>query len=115
MVTIDYQLLGRQIRATRRAMRMTQSQLASLAGVSTSFMGHLERGTRVPSLDTLASLAGSLDASIEDLLRGAVTYEPDVVQTAPEQPQRVKSMLKEMINMQNDLLDDWKVREDENK
>ena len=47
---------------------MTQEQLAEAAGLSASFLGHIERGTRVASVDTLEKLAAALEVTPNDLL-----------------------------------------------
>ena len=53
---MDYIDLGLKIRQLRRQKSMTQEQLAEMAGISPSFLGHIERGTRVASVDTLVAL-----------------------------------------------------------
>jgi DNA-binding XRE family transcriptional regulator len=42
----DYMKIGRNIKRYRHWNELTQEQLAELIGVSTSFVGHIERGTR---------------------------------------------------------------------
>lgn len=64
---MDYQLLGRNIRAARKKKGLTQEQLAEAANISVSFLGHIERGTRVLSVETLVRLADALMCSIDDL------------------------------------------------
>lgn len=49
-------------------MEITQEQLARKVGISTSFMGHIERGTRVLSVDTLFKLCAALGASADCLM-----------------------------------------------
>lgn len=67
-MTYDYRALGARIRATRKHHRLTQAQLAAKAGISTSFMGHIERGTRVPSIETLISIKEALSLSMDYLI-----------------------------------------------
>ena len=69
-MSIDYQAMGRRIRVLRKQNHMTQADLAQQVGISTSFMGHIERGTRIASLETLVGLSGSLDVSLDTLVRG---------------------------------------------
>jgi len=40
---MDYKSLGMRIRKRRKAMRMTQEELAKKLGLSLSFLGHIER------------------------------------------------------------------------
>lgn len=66
---MDYKKLGRMIRKYRRSEDITQEKLAELVGVSTSFIGHIERGSRVPSLETIWRICKVLKVSI-DLVTG---------------------------------------------
>ena len=65
---VDYEGLGRRIRARRRALGMTQEQLAELACLSNTYVGHIERATRIPSLDTLLSICYALEISPNELM-----------------------------------------------
>ena len=46
----------------------TQEKLAEICDISTGFLGHIERGTRKLSLDTLFCIATVLNVSIDYLL-----------------------------------------------
>ena len=46
MKSIDYTEIGQKIRQSRIAHSYSQEQLAELTGISTAFLGHIERGTR---------------------------------------------------------------------
>lgn len=65
---MDYIALGKKIRRKRREKDITQAQLAELAGISTAFVGHIERGTRVLSVETLCRICKVLGVSADDLL-----------------------------------------------
>ena len=69
---MDYQDMGLRIRNARRAKEMTQEELADKLGISASFLGHLERGTRVASLETLVALCNELQVSPDHLLAGSL-------------------------------------------
>ena len=64
---MDYESLGMRIRRARKAAGMTQADLAEKLGISTSFLGHIERGTRKASLDTLVKMANELGVSLDSL------------------------------------------------
>lgn len=66
---MNYQALGREIQKRRRAQRMTQEQLAEAVGVCVSFIGHIERGTRVMSLDTFVRICRALGCALDDIVR----------------------------------------------
>ena len=65
---MDYTILGQRIRYYRQKLQLTQEQLAERAGVSASFMGHIERGSRIASLETILHLCRELDVTPNDLL-----------------------------------------------
>ena len=65
---MDYEALGRRIRAQRKLMSMTQAELAERVGVSSAFIGHIERGTRIASLETICRIADALECSIDELV-----------------------------------------------
>lgn len=65
---MNYALLGQRIKQARKEQHLTQEQLAETCSISTSFLGHIERGTRVPSIETLYSLCSALNVSADYLL-----------------------------------------------
>jgi transcriptional regulator with XRE-family HTH domain len=79
MYNIDYKELGKRIRAERRKQDLTQEKLAEMAEISDSFMGHIERGGRTLSIETLAKLANALSLSIEYIVCGEFNYQPDML------------------------------------
>ena len=66
---MDYRSLGMRIRKQRKNLHLTQEELAERAGISLSFLGHIERGTRKASLETLVSLANALGMSTDIMLQ----------------------------------------------
>lgn len=65
---MDYAAMGKKIRRKRREMDITQAQLAELAGISTAFVGHIERGTRVLSVETMQRICKALAVSADYLM-----------------------------------------------
>ena len=70
MQDLDYGKIGMRIRQARKAKKLTQSELAGQCGISMSFLGHIERGTRIMSLETFVSICAALDAEADELLWG---------------------------------------------
>ena len=60
--------IGEKIRYCREQIGITQGKLAELTGISTAFLGYIERGTRAMSLETLVSICSVLNISIDYLL-----------------------------------------------
>ena len=67
---IEYMSIGRRIRECRQALSITQSQLARRIGVTGSFVGHIERAEKVPSLETVARLSAELGVTMDWLVFG---------------------------------------------
>jgi DNA phosphorothioation-dependent restriction protein DptG len=65
---MDYVAMGKRIRAARTARNLTQTELAKRVGCSYPFLGHIERGTRIPSVETLCQIAKALNMSTDALL-----------------------------------------------
>lgn len=72
---MNYKDLGRRIRTLRQKQQLTQEQLAEKIDMSTSFLGHIERGTRVASLETLVKICNVLDANPGFLLAASLTCD----------------------------------------
>lgn len=64
-------LLGRNVKAARRAKGMSQEALAFEAGMKRSYLSDLERGTRNPSVRALGRLAQALNVDPSQLLENA--------------------------------------------
>lgn len=70
MKELDYGKVGMRIRQVRKAKGWSQEELAKKCGISMSFLGHIERGTRIMSLDTFVNLCIALHAEADELLWG---------------------------------------------
>lgn len=68
MNNIDYHKLGEKIKIKRHEHCYTQEKLAEICDISTGFLGHIESGTRAPSLETLYSIACALHSGIDYFL-----------------------------------------------
>lgn len=71
--------IGQRIRdlRTQRPDRWTQEDLAERARISVSFLSMIERGERVPHVETLASLAEALGVSLSELFAGTEPLNGD--------------------------------------
>ena len=56
------------LRRLRKTKGLTQEDLAFKIGVSRAYIGYIEQGSNIPSLDTLEKLAKALDVSITALV-----------------------------------------------
>lgn len=93
---MPYQDLGRRIKQQRILAQMTQEKLAEKAGISLSFLGHIERGTRKASLDTLVKLCNALKVSPRVLLQDSLMDDLLGDNVEISEPQR--KLLREISN-----------------
>lgn len=70
MGELDYGKMGMRIRQLRKAKGWSQDGLAKKCGISMSFLGHIERGSRIMSLETFVGICDALDAGADELLWG---------------------------------------------
>ena len=69
MKNIDYTAMGGRIRNARLDAGLSQSELAERCNLSVSFLGHIERGSRKMSLETLVTVCEVLNLSTDYLLQ----------------------------------------------
>ena len=67
--------IGRHARLARRAQRMTQADVAAGLGVTAEFYARIERGHALPSVTTLARLAGTLDLDLDAIIERTAAGE----------------------------------------
>ncbi len=65
--------LGKRIRQARRQKLYTQKVLAEEADIGLIYLGEIERGTKMPSLNTFIKLVNALDVSADYILRDALS------------------------------------------
>ena len=57
-------MVGKSIKERRKALRVTQPQLAELAGISVNTLYKIERGQANPTLNTLKKIANVLGMEV---------------------------------------------------
>ncbi len=72
------QAVGKTISKHRKALGMTQADLAELLNMSNDAISRLERGNIVPSVIRLFELAEIFDCDVEDLLNGGSSRNRDL-------------------------------------
>lgn len=58
---------GKKVKEAREKMGLTQAGLSELVGISPNFLGDIERGLKLPSIDTLLRLSNILKTSLDRL------------------------------------------------
>ena len=68
MPNADAIALGKQIKAVRKAMKMTQDQLALKSNVSMKYIANIENGKQNPSFDILSAILHVLPLSLDSVI-----------------------------------------------
>ena len=105
---MDAQAVGQRIKAAREAKGLTQEGLAALVDLSPTHMSVIERGIKVPNLDSFVAIANALDISADSLLVDVVDHAAEIV--ACEMSTRI-SNLPQRERMK--LLDAFRILTDE--
>lgn len=73
---IELQKIGLRIQDARLRKKMTQEELAEACSRSAIYISFIERGTKVPSLQTIISIANALETTCDNLLMDFIV-DPD--------------------------------------
>lgn len=65
--------LGDRIKEVRKTQNLTQEQLAERLDISVEFVGQIERGLKLPSMQVFIRLIETLNVSADYLLRDSVS------------------------------------------
>ncbi len=103
---MNYIALGRQIRKQRQLSSFTQERLAEKSGISASFLGHIERGSRKASLETLINIANALGVGTDKLLIDSLQlrYSNNDIDSLDANK---RHLLQEMFRVLRDNVDSW--------
>ena len=70
MKEIDYNKMGKRIKAQREKLNLTQENLAEKVDIAPSYVSEIERGVSVCSLPVLVKIASILDLNLDNLVFG---------------------------------------------
>lgn len=71
---LDTQKMGLRIRIARKERKWCQDDLAEHIGKSTNYVGMIERGERMPKLDTFVDIITELGITADQVLCDVVRY-----------------------------------------
>lgn len=71
---MDVKAVGQRIKTAREKKNMTQEDLAALIDISPAHISVIERGTKIPRIDTFAAIANALGVSADELLVDVVDH-----------------------------------------
>jgi len=61
-------VLGKKVQRYRKKTGMSQEEVAHKVGISRAYMGYIEQGRNVPSLEILEKIAKSIKVKLSDLV-----------------------------------------------
>lgn len=94
---MDYKALGYRIRQQRKLLNMTQEDLAAASNVSTSYIGHIERGIKHCSLETIIDICNALNVTPDVLLKDSLGI--DEVRNNEDLSSASRSLLNDIANI----------------
>lgn len=65
---MDARAVGQRIKAAREKKGLTQEELAARVEISPTHVSVIERGTKIPRMDTFVAIANVLEVSADSLL-----------------------------------------------
>ena len=72
-LNMSYESIGRNIRKYRIERKMRQDDLAEATGLSANYIGMVERGEKIPSLESFISILNALSISSDMVLCDVIT------------------------------------------
>lgn len=79
---MNYNEIGKRIRQHREIKKINQKTLAELIGVTGTYIGMIERGERIPKLETFISIVNVLGASANELLADVLSTSYEIKYSA---------------------------------
>ena len=100
---MDKSELGRRLRDARQKKGYTQHALAEIAGIGNVYLGEIERGIKMPSLNIFLKLIEALGVSADYILRDELTSGKEYIYD--ELTQKLKSLTPQQRKTAADILD----------
>jgi transcriptional regulator with XRE-family HTH domain len=102
MVIMDKATLGARIREQRHKLNMTIEQFAETAGIGAHYLGEIERGVKMPSLNRFIKIINNVEISADEMLRDEViAAKPYVFNEITE---KLKDLTPPQLKMVNEVV-----------
>lgn len=100
---MDKSTLGKKLREARQKKGYTQHTLAEMADIGDVYMGEIERGLKMPSLNIFIKLIEALDVSADYILRDELTSGKEYIYD--KITQKLKNLTPKQRKTAADILD----------
>lgn len=100
---MDKSALGKKLRDIRKKKGYTQHALAEIADIGNVYLGEIERGLKMPSLNIFIKLVEALDVSADYILRDELTSGKEYIYD--EITQKLKNLTPIQRKTAVDILD----------
>lgn len=100
---MDKSALGKKLRDARKKKGYTQHALAEIADIGNVYLGEIERGSKMPSLNIFVKLIEALDVSADCILRDELTSGKEYIYD--ELTQKLKNLTPKQRKTAADILD----------
>lgn len=95
--------IGKNIKKKRESKSWNQEKLAAATNLSAPYIGMIERGEKIPRLETFIRIANALNATSDELLEGVIDRGYEVRMT--EYTDKIQKLSKEEQNRVYKVLD----------
>lgn len=105
--------IGKNIRKYRIKRKMRQSDLAEKTGLSTNYIGMIERGEKIPALDSFIQIINGLEISADVILADVTVtgYEiknsmlhEKIEKLSPDDREKIYDVINTMIKHSTQIL-----------
>ena len=69
-MAIDYTMIGKRLKESRMAAKLTQEKVAEAADITTVYLSKIENGKVTPTLDTLGAVCAAVNADLGYVVSG---------------------------------------------
>lgn len=80
-MNVNFVLIGKRVRETRKQQKLTQDQLAEMSDLTVGYISHVETARKKASLSALISISNALGITLDELLTGNQLHNPTDYQT----------------------------------
>lgn len=100
---MDWLSIGQNIKEKRLAKSWKQSTLAEKVDLTTSYVGMIERGEKIPKLETFIHITNALDSTSDEILSGVLNRGYEIRMS--EYIKKIQNLSKEEQNKIFEVLD----------